>query len=121
MSKKILVIEDEYQFIQAYKIVFEKEGITVVVANNGKIGIDMAKSENPDVILLDLVMPEMDGYTFLSKVKDMPEISKIPIFVMSSLPKSAIESSVPHEIIKGILSKADYTPKKVLAVIKEYL
>lgn len=121
MVKKILVIEDEYQFIQAYKIVFEKEGYLVLVENNGLKGLKTAKAENPDVILLDLVMPEMDGYTFLEKIKEIPEISKIPIFVMSSLPRVAVESGIPADLVKGILGKADYTPKKVLEVIKKYL
>ncbi len=121
MPRKILVIEDEYQFSEAYRLVFEKEGVSAIFAKNGKEGLEKAISEKPSVILLDLVMPEMDGYTFLEHFKSNNEINKIPLFIMSSLPKSAIESSVPKDFIKGILSKADYTPKKTFQLVKEYL
>lgn len=121
MSNKVLIVEDEQSFISAYKLAFSNAGIEAVFASNGIEGLKMAESENPKVILLDLVMPEMDGYTFLQRFKQNSKISHIPVYVMSSLPQVAIESSVDKSAIAGILNKTDYTPKKIIETIKHLL
>jgi DNA-binding response OmpR family regulator len=69
MAKSVLVVDDEEHITSLVKAYLEREGFTVRVANNGRIGFDMAKQENPDLVILDIMMPDMDGYEFLREYR----------------------------------------------------
>jgi len=85
-SKKdrILVIDDETQLIEMVQIRLEANGYEVITANNGQEGVDKAKDENPDLIILDIMMPVMDGYEACKILKNDPQCSKIPIIFLSA-------------------------------------
>ena len=84
-SKKILIIEDDVFLneLMAKKLI--EEGFDVIKAVNGEEGLEMAQQERPDLILLDLILPGMDGFEILEKIKEEPETSAIPVIILSNL------------------------------------
>lgn len=84
MKGNILVIEDNDQNLYLVRFILEKNGYTVFAAMDGRTGIDMAASLKPDLILLDIQLPVMDGYTVAKNLRSNPEISGIPIVAVTS-------------------------------------
>ena len=97
---KILVVEDSPTQAMQLKHLIENNGYQVAVATNGKEALVKAKSHNPDLIISDIDMPEMDGYTLCRRIKDDETLRDIPVMLMTSL-------SEPREVIKALQSKAD--------------
>lgn len=86
--KKILIIEDDSFIAKAYQIKLERLGYEVWLASDGKEGLEILEQRLPDLILLDLVMPKMDGFAFLEKIKADPKLKQIPVIVSSNLGQS---------------------------------
>lgn len=84
MTQKILVIEDNEQNMYLIHFLLESQGYIVVEAENGLIGIDKAVNEHPDIILLDIQLPEMDGYEIARIIRKTEGIDKIPIIAVTS-------------------------------------
>ncbi|NLW75204.1 MAG: response regulator [Methanomicrobiales archaeon] len=84
MGKKILVIEDNEQNMYLMHFLLESNGYTVIEALNGQVGIQKAIDEHPDVILLDIQLPEMDGYQIAKILRKTPDIDTIPIIAVAS-------------------------------------
>ena len=84
-SKKILFIEDEPALQKTLSAIFTKEGLEVIEASDGEIGLRLAKEKKPDLILLDLIIPKMNGFDLLKTLKKDPETAPIPIIVLSNL------------------------------------
>lgn len=120
MKKKILVIEDEPHISKLVKVVLEKKGFEVIQAFVGREGLQKAKSEKPDLIILDVMMPNMDGFQVARTLKSDGLTSKIPIIMLSSAAQF-------KDKIKGIESGAvDYLTKpfdnkELLEKVKECL
>lgn len=117
-KKKIIIAEDEPILIDMYKLYFERAGYQVLNAENGRQCIDVAKAEKPDLILLDILMPKLDGWEVLKNLKTDPETKKIPILVFSNLGQT-------QEIQKGLdlgaddyVIKSDMTPKELLEKVE---
>ena len=81
MSAKILIVEDEQKIVDILNYNFKKEGYETLVANDGAAGLRLALNENPDLILLDIMMPKMDGYDVCKKVR---EVSQVPIIMLTA-------------------------------------
>ena len=81
---KLLLIDDEVQLLEMLQIRLEANGYEIVTANDGVEGIEKVKSENPDLIILDIMMPKMDGYEVCEILKNDPQYSKIPIIFLSA-------------------------------------
>lgn len=94
MSKKILVIEDDPVNLQLVEFRLEKEGYEVVSARDGDIGLEKAQNEKPDLILLDVEMPNMNGYFFIAELHKEEAMKSIPIIVLTA-----------HENMKHAFSK----------------
>lgn len=108
MKKKILVIEDDKFLRKVIKKKFSDEGCDIIEAIDGEKGIILAKDEKPDIILLDLVLPEIDGFEVLQKLKTDPETADIPVIVLSNLGEK-------ENMDKGFkLGAADYLIKSNL-------
>jgi len=84
MSKKILLIDDDVINTRLIQSRLEEEGFDVYTAPDGEAGLVKAESERPDIIILDVEMPKMNGYTFMHKIKAREEIKSIPVVVLSS-------------------------------------
>jgi len=84
MKRKVLVIEDNEQNLYLVRFILEKNGYEVFAAPDGKTGIELAKTLLPDIILLDIQLPEMDGYQTAHILRQYPDLGKIPIVAVTS-------------------------------------
>lgn len=119
MPKKILIIEDERGLAEMYKLKLEKEGYSVSLAAEGRSGIKIAKKEKPDLILLDIVMPGLDGFEVLRILRAEPATENLKIFVFSNLGQ---EDEVERGLQEGAdkyLIKANLTPGQLISKIEE--
>jgi DNA-binding response OmpR family regulator len=82
--KKILIVEDDKILLEMYQDKFENEGFDVFTAENGKIGLEKVINEKPDIILLDLMMPVMDGKRMLSKLREFPQFKRLPVIILTN-------------------------------------
>jgi CheY-like chemotaxis protein len=81
---KILVVDDERDVVELLKFLLEKDGYQVVTAYNGREALDVTNQSAPDLILLDVMMPEMDGYTVQTQLLDDPKTKQIPIIILTA-------------------------------------
>ncbi|MBM3133000.1 MAG: response regulator [Chloroflexi bacterium] len=108
---KILLVDDDPDFVEATKTVLETK-YKVVVATEGNAGLKKAKDENPDLILLDVIMPVKDGFSAAEQLKKDPNLSKIPVIMLTSYAQRRGESNIP--LSKGMMLEAeDYIDKPV--------
>ncbi len=121
MAKKIEIVEDDPFLKEMMSKKLTAAKYTVVPAADGKEGIKKAKEEQPDLILLDLILPGIDGYQVLEKLKADKETSKIPVVIISNLGQK-------EEVDKGLdlgaadfLVKAHFTPDDIIDKVKEVL
>ena len=84
MAKKILLIDDEQDFMKMLKTRLEANGLEIITAPDGEIGLQKWEQGKPDLIVLDITMPNMDGYTFLHELKQKPNFKKIPIIILTA-------------------------------------
>lgn len=84
MEATILVVDDEVDVRTLCRVNLEYEGYSVVEATNGREGLDMARLHKPDLILLDLMMPEMDGWQVITALKDRPDTMNIPVVLLTA-------------------------------------
>jgi DNA-binding response OmpR family regulator len=119
--KKILFIEDEDALQKTFRDVLEKEGYQMISALDGESGLRLAKSQKPDLILLDLILPKKDGFEVLKELKEDENTREIPVIVLTNL--EDIES-VEKAIELGAttyLVKAQYSLKEVIQKVKKAL
>ena len=81
---KILIVEDNFDNLTLVRLLLEREGYQVLVALDGEEGLNLARSEKPDLIALDLDMPIMDGWELMSQAKSDPDLQDIPIVVVTA-------------------------------------
>ena len=123
--QKILIVDDDVDFAEATKAVLEKALYEVVVAQEGDEGLQKAKEENPDLILLDVIMPVKDGFTAAEQLKKDPKLNKIPIIMLTSFSSRGQQTSIPRS--RGLtLETEDYlekpvAPEKLLASVEQHL
>jgi len=118
---KIAIIEDDSVINQMYRMKFEADGFEVQVADNGKSGVEMVESYAPDLILLDLQMPEMTGDEALKKIRAQPWGAHIPVIVLTNLGIEESPAILKELRIHSYIVKAELTPSQVVARVKEAL
>lgn len=123
MSKKtlVLIIEDDSYISEMYKIKLESEDFEVIVAKDGIVGIKTLEKQKPDIVLLDVVMPKVDGFSVLKTIKKNPELKEIPIVLLTNLSqKENVERGFELGANSYII-KAHFTPSEVVAKVKDIL
>lgn len=121
MAKKILIIEDDKFLRELIGQKLLKEGYDIVEAVDGEKGIKTVKDEKPDLILLDLILPGMDGFEVLTKIKEDAEISQTPVIILSNLgQKDDIEKGLKMGAVDYLI-KAHFTPGEIIDKIKVIL
>ena len=85
---KVLVIDDEPDVLMLCRVNLEHAGHDVLVAESGEAGLELARNERPDLIVLDLMMPKMDGWEFRQRQLSDPEFAGIPVLIMSGYPNA---------------------------------
>ncbi len=120
MKRKILIIEDEKMLAEMYKEKFEMEGFEVFLAFNVGEALEIAKKEKPDLILLDILLGEENGISFLKKQKEDKEISEIPVVAFSNYDNLQAKKEAQNFGVKEYLIKTNFTPKEFVEKIKSY-
>ena len=116
---KILLVEDDPFLLSMYSTKFELENLEVVSAENGELGLKMAKQENPNIILLDIMLPKMDGFEVLEKLKNDNETKDIPVILLTNLnQKNDVERGMSLGA-DDYLIKAHFMPSEVVEKIKK--
>jgi DNA-binding response OmpR family regulator len=118
---KIAVIEDDQTISHMYRFKFEAEGFEVQTAENGKLGLELVEKMKPDIILLDLMMPEMNGDQMLEKLRATSWGKNIKVIVLTNMGEQEIPPKVKELGISGLVLKADMTPREVAELVKEQL
>ena len=118
---KVLIIEDDPLMSRMYQKIFTFEKYEVVMAGDGQQGLDLARSEKPTLILLDVMMPKMNGFQVLEKLKEDPDTKKIPVVMLTNLAgEQDAETALAKGAVKYIV-KSEYEPKQVADMVKEIL
>jgi len=117
-NKKILIVEDDKNYLWVISQVLKKEGFILSTAGNGEEGLAVAQKEKPDLILLDITMPKMDGITMSKKLRETD--AKVPIIFLTNM------SDVKHigdavETATDYIVKADISVEGIVARVKERL
>ena len=109
---KILLVDDDIDFVESTKIVLESKPYEVIIAKEGEEGLRKAREEKPDLIILDIIMPVKDGFTAAEQLKKDPQLSRIPVIMLTSFSAKRQETSIP--VSRGFdLEAEDYIEKPV--------
>ena len=121
MAIKILIIEDDELNRRMYQQIFTFRGYDVALASNGEEGIDQAKTAKPTLILLDIMMPKLNGLDTMKRLKTIPEVSTIPVIILTNvMGKAEAEAAIDLGAMKYII-KSDYTPNEVADIVDSLL
>lgn len=119
--KKILLIEDDSFISQMYSMKFKQTNFDFVVARDGAEGMELAKKEKPDLILLDIILPEMDGFEVLRQLKEDPMLQSIPVVLLTNLGQQENIQKGMAMGAKDYIIKAHYTPQEVVEKAQTFL
>lgn len=120
-GKKVLVVEDDRFLVKAYEAKLKGEGFDVAVAHDGVEAMDYLAKQKPGIVLLDLIMPRMDGFDVLEAMKKQSDLKKIPVLILTNLGqeddrKRGLEFGAVDYIVK-----ADYSLAQIVDLIKKHI
>ncbi len=119
---KILLVEDDDDLRQMYSLIFTKAGYDLTTANDGVQGLTAAREGGYQLILLDLMMPKLDGIGFLKELKkDGPKKPNGPIIILSNAGYNKVAEEAMTLGAKGFLLKADYLPADLVREVEKYI
>jgi len=119
-KNKILVVDDEPDISKLIQFTLERRGFEVILASDGQTAIDIAKKELPDLILLDVIMPVINGYEVCRQLRDIPETKKIPIIMLSGkTQKTEVEKGIELGAHSYICKP--FSPKEFANVVEDVL
>lgn len=121
MATKIAIIEDDQAISQMYRIKFEAENYIVETAENGKLGLELIEKMQPDIILLDLMMPIMTGEEMLAKLRKTDWGKDIKVIILTNRGEQEIPPEVKSLGVTSLILKADMTPRQVAELVKSKL
>ncbi|MDD2822900.1 MAG: response regulator [Candidatus Daviesbacteria bacterium] len=121
MQPKALIIEDEQFIRDIYKRQLEKSGISVVGFGNGKDGIESTKHTKYDIILLDVMLPDLNGLEILKQLKQSPETKDILVILLTNLGQDEVIKEAFTLGAQGYFIKASYTPDQIAQEVKNIL
>ncbi len=118
---KILIIEDDPFLLKMYMKKLQVEGFEVEIARDGEEGLAKLKSFMPDLALMDVMLPKLNGLEAIDRAKADPQTKDIPILVFSNLSSPTDTDIAVKKGAVGFLVKSDFTPSQVVSKIKEYI
>lgn len=122
MSKmKVAIVEDDQAIAMMYRMKFEAEGYNVETAANGKLGLALIEEMKPDIVLLDLMMPEMNGDEMLEKMRATAWGKHIKVIILTNSGEEAAPPELKRLDIRRYIVKAEMTPRQVAEVVKAEL
>ena len=120
MSKRILIVEDQEDNRTIVRDVLSTVGYELIEALNGEDGVKLAQSERPDLILMDIQLPKMNGYEATQQIKSIAELKTIPIIAVTSYALSGDEVKARAAGCDGYIAKP-FSPRELLAKVRKYL
>ena len=121
-KKTICIIDDDPDILTMYRLRFEQDGYFVLVAVNGETGLTLVRSAHPDVIILDIHMPQMDGISVLSELNRDPELAQIPVIILSNNNSDQMFQKISDlGTARYYIVKTMTTPQKVVDIVTEVL
>jgi len=123
MSKniKVLLAEDEQSLREMYEMKFQREGFETLSVDNGEPVLEMAKHDKPDIILLDIILPKVDGFSALKELKQETKTKNIPVIMLTNLGQDEDIKKGKEFGADDYLVKANLTPAQVVDKIREVL
>lgn len=121
MKKKILLVEDERVLIKMYEETFTRAGFEVESVETAQEGVEMMRKTKPDIVLLDILLPEANGLSLLRQIKDDPSLSLIPVVAFSNYTDPDTQEEALKLGAKDYIVKADFDPEETLKMIKKYI
>lgn len=115
--KNVVIIEDDPTILEMYTLKFTAEGYRVFTAKNGEEGLKVLHGVKADVILLDIMMPVMDGVTMLSKLRQTQWGKQLPVFILTNMSQDEAPKELQSLDVKGYIIKANVTPQQVVDVV----
>ena len=120
MTKRILVIEDTEDNRQIVRDLLENAGYELIEALDGLAGVAMAEREHPDLILMDIQLPGLDGYEATRRIRAVPALATVPIIAVTSYALSGDEAKTRAAGCDGYVAKP-FSPRQLLAKVREFL
>ena len=121
MATKIAIIEDDAAIAQMYRMKFEADGFNVETAENGKLGLELAQTMMPDVMLLDLMMPEMNGDEMLAKMRATDWGKDIKVIILTNMGEQEAPEILKSLNVSAFIVKADMTPRQVAELVQQQI
>lgn len=118
---KIAIIEDDQAIAQMYRMKFEAEGYTVETAANGKLGLELAGAIKPDIVLLDIMMPDMPGDEMLRALRQTDWGRSVKVVILTNKSEQEVTDSVRNLGVSAVIIKANMTPRQVAELVKQQL
>lgn len=118
---KIAIIEDDPVISQMYRMKFESDGFDVQLAHDGQQGVDLVQSFNPDIVLLDLQMPVMNGLEALEIIRKNPLGKTVPVIILTNVGVEEAPKELKALGVESYIVKANLTPRQVVQQVKEAL
>jgi len=118
---KIAIVEDDLAIAQMYRLKFEAGGNKVDIAENGKLGLQLCEQMKPDVVLLDLMMPEMNGDEMLEKMRTTEWGKNIKVIILTNVGEQEAPDKLKKLGVTAFIVKAEMTPKQVAELVKQQL
>jgi DNA-binding response OmpR family regulator len=116
---KVAVIEDDIAISQMYRLKFETEGFEVQTADNGRLGLELIEAFHPDIILLDLMMPEMSGDEMLLELRKKPWGKDVKVIILTNLGEEEAPKVLKDLDVHSFIVKAEMTPRQVAERVKQ--
>jgi DNA-binding response OmpR family regulator len=121
MATKIAIIEDDVAIAQMYRMKFEAEGYDVETAENGRLGLELVEQMAPDIILLDLMMPEMSGDEMLAKMRATEWGKDTKVIILTNMGEQEAPQTLKELNVSAFIVKADMTPRQVAELVQKHV
>jgi len=116
---KVLLVEDDPMIIDMYKMRLEEEGYDVLLTDKGSEAIELAEKEKPSIILLDIILPEIDGFSILQTLKSKIKTKNLPVLLLTNLGQETDQEKGTQMGAAGYFIKSQHTPCDVIVAVKK--
>lgn len=120
MKSRVLIVEDQEDLRDVLRLALEGAGYSVIEAQNGREGVEQAILERPDLVIMDIQMPVLDGYDATREIKASPDISRTPIIALSSFAMKGDEEKARAAGCDDYVTKP-FSPKQMVALVRNYI
>jgi DNA-binding response OmpR family regulator len=120
-KNKIVIIEDEQMLAEMYATKLEIEKFQVLKAFDGKAGLELVRKEKPDLVLLDIILPKLDGFLVLKEIKKDADLKNIPVLLLTNLGQESDVKKGNQLGANGYFVKANHSPAEIVEKVKQIL